>query len=95
MAGFFFSFVSGRTDLSGRYNSRQNLVQFFRFCVIDRNNKASSAFKGNSHNDETAFFDCLHGSVTGSRLHSRHLRHLFLAKRVFIIPRVNEPKNHG
>ncbi len=78
--------VSVGCDLSG-HNSRKNRVQFLRLSVVDGHDESSATFEGNTNNDQSAFFDRFHWSVTGSGLHSSHVRYLFLEKRITIIPR--------
>jgi hypothetical protein len=97
LAGFIVeSEISSEVSraLGGWNNSGQNLVKFFSLGIIDGHNEASAAFEWNSNDDQATFFDRLHRAVTGSRLHSSHIRHLFLKKRVSIIPRSARPRNH-
>ncbi len=69
-------------------NASESVVQFAGLSVIDRDNEAATAFQRHAHDDQSAFFNSLHWSVSGPRLHGCHVKSPFIGTRP-IIPYVS------
>src|SRR5210317_1698745 len=54
------------------------VVKLLGFCVIDRHHETSAALERHLDDNQTTFFDSLHGSITGSGLHCCHDRILLI-----------------
>src|SRR4051794_15231869 len=67
------AFAYSSSALRSTHDADQGVTQLGGLGVVDRHDEAAAALERNPHDDQATFFNSLHRSVTGPRLHGCHV----------------------